>query len=89
MMHFKLLMHAMNEKEGLSERMEPTSDHSSRSPERSCKSGSEKLLADVCRLVLEHTDQHYIGNRLSPQSAHDINRDLALLLSQYEIRPTP
>lgn len=88
-MHSRLSMPAMNEKEALSERMEPTSGHSSRYPESYCRSANEKLLADACRLVLEHANRHYMGNRLSQQSAHDIRRDMALLLSSYEIRPRP
>ena len=85
MMHSNSLTHAMSEKGSLSDRMEPTSDHSSKSPESCCKSESEKLLADACRLVLKHASRNYMGDRLSSQSAYDIKQGLALLLSRYEI----
>jgi hypothetical protein len=86
-MHSTPLTHATNGKVAPSEHAAPTSDRSSKYPESCCRSGNEKLLTDAYQLVLKHADRHYMGNRLSPQSAHDIRQGLVLLLSRYEIRP--
>lgn len=75
----------MNLQVGQSELREPTNDHNSKCQENCCKNASAKLLDDTCRLLASHADCHFLGNRLSKQSAFSFRQGLRCLMEKYEI----
>jgi hypothetical protein len=76
----------MNLQVGQSEPRELANDHNSKCPENCCKNASAKLLDDTCRLLASHADCHFLGNRLSNQSAFGFRQGLRCMLEKYEIK---
>jgi len=81
-----LLQSGMNLQVGQSEPRELANDHNNKCLENCCKNASAKLLDDACRLLASHADCHFLGNRLSKQSAFDFRQGLCRLLKKYEIK---
>jgi DNA-binding MurR/RpiR family transcriptional regulator len=65
---------------------ELANDHNSKCLENCYKNASAELLDNACRLLASHADCHFLGNRLSKQSAFDFRQGLRRLLEKYEIK---